>query len=258
MDGEVRKTRSVEDLARLPSKAVIRVFEPYEEQAVQFIGVPLNSVLDAVYGEGWRNWDEVLLTCRDGYQPSFPVSRLLAFDAWLAIEREDAESFSILKLERGERVEVDLSPFYLVWDNFDDPELRAQGDYGWPYQLIGFDLIDARKRFPLMTPPSDSTAQVEAGFAAFRMHCTRCHKVNGEGGVIGPELNSPVNSTEFRETSWLRQWIDNPAALLATARMPRLNPKLAGRDEMIGDLIAYLTAMSQHKVALPVAPADAP
>lgn len=248
MDGELRGKKTVAELEQLPSKAVLRVFEPYEGQAVEFRAVPLNAVLDAVYGESWRDRDEVLLTCRDGYQPSFPVSRLLAFDAWLAVDRIDSEGFSILKLERGARTRVDLSPFYLVWDNLSDMELRAQGDYGWPYQLVGLDLIDAHARFPLMTPPGGAGESVAAGFAAFRMHCTRCHKINGEGGTIGPELNSPVNATEFRETAWLTQWIDNPASLLATARMPRLNPNLKDRKRLIDDLIAYLSEMSKHKI----------
>ena len=246
--GDVQATRSVAEVTATEGGKALRVFEPYEEDFATFTAVPLNAVLDSVYGKTWRSRDEVLLTCRDGYQPSFPVSRLLAYDAWLAVGREDAERFSILKLERGKRVRVDLSPIYLVWDNAADAELRAQGDYGWPYQLVGIDLIDARKRFPLMTPPSGSSTQVESGFEAFRMHCTRCHKINGEGGGIGPELNSPTNPTDYRDVAWLRQWIDDPASLVAVARMPRLNVKLKERSTIIDDVIAYLSAMAKHKV----------
>jgi cytochrome c1 len=48
----------------------------------------------------------------------------------------------------------------------------------------------------------------------------------------------------------LRQWIDDPASLVAVARMPRLNVKLNQRSTIIDDVIAYLSAMAKHKVDL--------
>jgi cytochrome c1 len=72
--------------------------------------------------------------------------------------------------------------------------------------------------------------------------------MNGEGGGIGPELNSPTNPTDYRDVAWLRQWIDDPASLVAVARMPRLNVKLKERSTIIDDVIAYLSAMAKHKV----------
>jgi hypothetical protein len=36
---------------------------------------------------------------------------------------------------------VPLGPFYLIWENIDDQQMRAEGDYAWPYQLAGVDLI---------------------------------------------------------------------------------------------------------------------
>ena len=255
--GEVREVRSLAQLREISHASEVKVFEPYEAAPVSFQGVPLNSVLDAIYGEGWRTEEEVLLTCRDGYQPSFPVSRLLAYNAWLAFDRNDDKGFSIDKVERGELRRVDLSPFYLVWDNLEDAELRDQGDYGWPYQLVGVDLIKASDRFPNMTPPATSSPQVMTGYQAFRVHCTRCHAINGEGGAIGPELNSPVNPVEFRSHDWLRQWIDDPASLVPTARMPRLNPKLTERDRVIEDLLAYLVEIANHKTNAATSPEDA-
>jgi len=247
MRGEVRASRSFEELKEIAPPSRLRVFEPYEEGPAEFYALPINAVLDAVYGERWREQEEVLLTCADGYQPTFPVRRLLEHRAWLAFDREDAPGFSILKLESGERRRIDLSPYYLIWDNYDDEELRRQGDYGWPYQLIGIDLIRARDRFPKMTPAPGASADVLAGFTAFRVHCTRCHAINGEGGTIGPELNLPRNPIEYRDTKWLRQWIEDPSSLIATARMPALNRRLPNREKLIDDVLAYLGAMSRQK-----------
>jgi cytochrome c2 len=248
LGGEAQASRSLEELVEIAPPSKLRVYEPYEEGPAEFNALPFNAVLDAVYGARWRDQEEVLLTCADGYQPAFPVRRLLDHKAWLAFGREDANGFSILKLESGERRRIDLSPFYLIWDNFDDAELRRQGDYGWPYQLIGVDLIRARDRFPKMTPAAGASKQVLAGFTSFRVHCTRCHAINGEGGNIGPELNVPLNPVEYREAKWLRQWIDDPSSLVATARMPALNKHLHNREQVIEDVLAYLGAISQQKI----------
>lgn len=251
--GEVQSVRVLDELEKIVVPSVLRVFEPYEEGPAEFRVLPFNAVLDAVYGAGWREQEEVLLTCADGYQPAFPVRRLLDHKAWLAFDRVDGPEFSILKLESGKRRRVDLSPYYLIWDNYNDAELRRQGDYGWPYQLIGIDLIRASDRFPKMTPAPGASSQVLAGFTSFRVHCTRCHAINGEGGSIGPELNVPRNPVEYRDPSWLRQWIADPSSLLASARMPALNKHLVDRDRVIDDILAYLGAISQQKVQPPAA-----
>ena len=246
--GDMQSTKTLDVLANLVAARKIRVFEPYEERLVEFYALPFNAVLDEVYGERWRTQEEVLLTCADGYQPTFPVQRLLEYEAWLAFDRVDGSSFSILKLESGKRRRVDLSPYYLIWDNTDDPVLRGEGDYGWPYQLIGIDFTRAQDRFPNMTPAEGASAQALAGFAAFRVHCTRCHAINGEGGSVGPELNVPRNPVEYREAAWLRQWIDDPSSLIASARMPAFNKAVADRERVIEDIMAYLGAIAVQKV----------
>jgi mono/diheme cytochrome c family protein len=102
-----------------------------------------------------------------------------------------------------------------------------------------------------MAPPLSAPAAVQAGFAAFRAHCSRCHTLNGEGGSIGPELNDPVPAAHRRDAVWLRHWIDDPSRVLPTARMPRLNPALAERGRAIDDIIRYLQAMAATKTETP-------
>ena len=244
------RSMTLGELSRIAPPVQVRVFEPYEEGEVELSAIPLAPVLDAVYGDGWRTQEELLFTCRDGYQPTVPVQRFLDHDAWLAFERAGQPGFAILKLESGSRKEIDLSPFYLIWDNLGDAQLRLEADYGWPYQVVGVDVIRARDRFPHTAPPEGATPQVLAGYAAFRIHCSRCHAINGEGGTIGAELNFPRNPVEYRELDWLRRWLDDPAQIVPTARMPRLNPTLADRAETIDSILAYLGAMSQRKRSL--------
>jgi cytochrome c2 len=174
----------------------------------------------------------------------------LAHRAWLAFDRVDAPGFSIRKRESGEEKRVQVGPFYLVWENLQDPQILQEADYGWPYQVVAVDLIRTLDRFPRMTPPEGAPRDVASGFEAFRIHCSKCHQLNGEGGTIGPELNAATRPVEYRDREWLRTWIENPAKLLPTARMPRLNPALPNRARTIDEILAYLTTMSAQAVAV--------
>jgi mono/diheme cytochrome c family protein len=236
-------TRSLAWLREAVPASVVRVHEPYEAREVAFEALPFDRVLDAIYTPSWRSEEEILFTCRDGYQPTVPVGRVLAHRAWLAFRRADQPDFAIRKPESGTLLETELGPFYLVWENLDDAAVRREGDYGWPYQLVGVELIRARDRFPAMTPPPGSPPDVLAGFAAFRVHCSRCHKLNGEGGGIGPELNAGASPLEYRDQDWLRAWIEDPARIRPGTRMPPLDPLLPDRAATADRILAYLHAM---------------
>jgi len=247
--GEPVATATLESLrARFPASRV-RVREPYETGAVAFEAFAFVDVLDAIYSREWRDEEEILFTCSDGYQPTVPVQRVLQHRAWLAFDRVGEAGFSILKLESGQRKRIELGPFYLIWENLDDPQVRQEGDYGWPYQVVGVDLIRTADRFPRMLPPAGSTGAVRDGFAAFRVHCSRCHAINGEGGRIGPELNAPVSAVERHDAIWLRRWMDDPSQIAPDSRMPPLNPALPDRERILSAILAYLEAMSRANPA---------
>ena len=253
--GEVQVVEPLERLIERFSPQVVEVFEPYEARNVRFRALRFDRVLDAVYGPAWREEEEFLLTCSDGYQPGFPVARVLEHRAWLAFERPGEPAFRIRKRESGELRDVALGPLYLVWENLDDPVVLQEGDYGWPYQLVGVDLVRARDRFPAMSPPEGASEAVEAGFENFRLHCAKCHKMNGEGGDIGPELNLPKNPFEYRDREWLRRWIDDPVKLRADSRMPAFHPSLPDREARIDEILSYLEVMVEHKRGEPGATA---
>ena len=240
--GDAVGGHSLGTLKQAVPAATVRVFEPYEGAEVRFEGLPFAAVLDHVYGESWRSEEELLFTCSDGYQPTVPVRRVLDHRAWIAFARE-GQAFTILKLESGARKTVELAPFYLVWENLDDAQVLQEADYGWPYQLVGVDLIRTRDRFPGMQPPSDASASAREGFQAFRVHCSKCHKVNGEGGGIGPELVGAGSPLAARDRDYLRRWIEAPATIRPNSRMPALNPKLPDRAATVDSILAYLDAM---------------
>jgi hypothetical protein len=239
---------TVEQLTRSIEPRRVQVFEPYEQTEVAFTALPLDQVFDKAYGTSWREREAILFTCRDGYQPTIAVRRVLDQRAFLAIDRPGDVGFSILKYEEGARKRIDVGPFYVIWENLDDARLRSEGDYGWPYQVTKIDLVSFQSRFGEMSPPSDASAKIVAGFEAFVVHCSKCHRINGHGGEIGPELNYPANPTEYLKDGWLRKWIDDPTSMRVAPRMPPLNPQLPERARVIDEIIAYLGAMASHKI----------
>jgi mono/diheme cytochrome c family protein len=241
--GEPVATRSLDALRAAVPPATVRVHEPYEAHEVAFSALPFDRVLDAIYTPTWRDEEELLFTCSDGYQPTIPVKRVLSHRAWLAFDRVGPGGFTIRKRESGEVRQIELGPFYLVWENLHDAQVRQEADYGWPYQLVGIDLIRSRDHFPRMAPPPGASAQVLDGFAAYRVHCSKCHKLNGEGGSLGPELNSAVSPLKVRDPTWLRTWIEDPSRIRLDARMPPLNPSLPDRGRTVDAILAYLEAM---------------
>ena len=203
------------------------MFEPYEQREVAFVALRFDAVLDALYGAGWRREDELLFTCRDGYQPTVPVARVLAHRAWLAFERAGAPAFAIEKLESGRVQHVSLAPFYLIWENLADAQVRAEGDYGWPYQLVGVELIRARDRFPRSRRPASASPAAQRGLPRVPHPLQPLPSVNGEGGEIGPELNARRELPRAAATRpGCARWIDAPSRIApdrahGAARIPR-------------------------------------
>jgi len=92
---------------------------------------------------------------------------------------------------------VELGPSHLVWGNLTHLDVMAEGARDQPYQIVGIDPVEFRDRFPALAPPvAASDARARRGVLAFRRYCMAWHSVNGEGGTVGPELNSPVSVAE--------------------------------------------------------------
>jgi len=226
----------------------LAVFDPYEQRVIEFEGFSARDVLDQAYGVAWQSGEELLMTCSDGYKPSVPVRRFLEHRALLAYARTDQPSdFTLLKGDVQPAKRVALGPWYLVWENQSDATVRAEGDFGWPFQLVSFEPVKFSDRFPHLAPPAGASAAAQRGFGAWRIHCQKCHMLNGDGGEIGPELNWPMNVTEYWQPNMLKRWVLDPASMRLPAKMPPINPALPNREAVVDDIIAYLSAMRENK-----------
>lgn len=250
--GKTVRVLSLEELARLVPPRTVVVWEPHEKKTMSFRAFAADELLAKIYGDGWKNSEEALFTCTDGFQPSIPLTEFSAHKGYLAFAREGDPEFTVLSPDT--RQKVPMGPLYLIWENIQDASLREHGTVpGWPYQVSTVDLIQFADRFPHMAPPAGSSASVQHGFLEFRKRCLACHTVNGEGGGKGVELNYPANPTEYWQASWLRKWITDPRSVRYSTEMHPFDKDNAGWERDLDDVVAYLSAMARSKTR----PADA-
>ncbi len=245
LKGADRSSFSLEELKNKIKAKEVKVWEPHEDKEVTYIGFDFNELLNLAYGDSWKKEEEILFTCSDGYQPSIPVTRFMQHKAYLAFERKS--SAFLLKDRFHNNDEIPLAPFYLVWDNIQDAEVKAEGAAGWPWALVKVDLIEFSQKFPLIAPPKKSKAEVAHGFVLFRAKCLSCHSINGDGGTKGVELNTPHSVTEYFKPEFLKKWITDPASVRANAAMPKFNTDSPHWKRDLNDIIEYLKAMAKAR-----------
>jgi len=243
---KVIKSLHPEELDTFTNRIALTVFEVHERRERQYSAYFVRSILDQVFGQRWRAADEIVFSCRDGYQPAIPVTKFLAYDAYFAVANADNSPFMLDNILQNHET-VELGPVYLIWDNRKFPVLLEEGASDMPYQIIGVELASFAARFPEMFPPAPVSVEVKRGFLHFRKYCMVCHTMNGQGGGKAPELNYPVSVTEYFKPEYLRRWIDDPASLRFNTPMPALAATIPKREQVIEEIIAYLAAMRAAK-----------
>jgi cytochrome c2 len=242
--GVQNQSLTMSELTKISPPEKIKVWSPIENKQHTYEGISANRVFDQVWGKSWRSGDEILMTCLDGYQPSIPVARFLKHTSWIAFKRDDQSTFAVSAPKTGQV--IPLGPFYLIWENIQDQEMKQEGENGWPYQLIAFDQIKFTEKFPKIAPIPNANQSAKDGFLAFRKYCLKCHAINGEGGNMGPELHAPVNVTQYFKEKWLKAWIANPASVRNNSKMPPPFYDLKDRkkiDQTVDQIISYLKAL---------------
>ena len=81
------------------------------------------------------------------------------------------------------------------------------------------------------------------GYSLFLQHCFKCHSINGVGGTLGPELNTPCSVTEYWNPILLRRFI-RQSATVSGSKMPPFQ-ELPEND--VESIVGYLKYMSRRK-----------
>ncbi|SFI24569.1 cytochrome c [Nitrosomonas sp. Nm34] len=244
--GEIVRILHLEEFAAIASERFLKIYEPHEKRIRTYQVYSARSLFDHIFGKNWREAEEIVFLCADGYQPSIPVAKFLAYDAYFAFASADDSPFTLENVLQNNET-VKLEPLYLVWDSLKSTELREEGAADMPYQIKEIELASFATRFPALFPPANASQQVQQGFLHFRKHCIACHTINGQGGGKAPELNYPLSVTEYIQPEYLKRWIDNPSSIRYNTTMPPLTAEIPAREKVIEELIAYLKAISTVK-----------
>ena len=203
----------------------------------------------ALFAETNLRDDEVVqFRCRDGFVASISKERIMQKGpgrsvAYLAIEDPKSKWPDLtLKGASGS-----AGPFYLVWLK---PELSGILQEEWPYQVVAFEVKGRLKDlYPGIFPARAKDSGVARGLKLFQQTCFACHTINREGpSQVGPDLNLPLNPTEYFKESVLPKYIRDPKTIRSwsASKMPGFGPEVLS-DEDIASIVAYLKQMAFEK-----------
>ena len=230
-------------LSRHDLKTIAINDSDYKKRLTHFKAIPIPSLFKGI---AIPDDAVVQFNSTDGFSATLEKTRLFSTDpkastAFLAIE-DPKNPWPHLAGKNAS-----AGPFYLVWKN---PGASSIGPEEWPYQIASFKILsDLRSVFPKIYPAADAAPDVQNGFKSFQRNCFACHKMNGNGaGSIGPDLNLPLNPTEYFEPKALESLIRDPAGVRNWPRRTMAGfSKAAIPDAELSDLIAYLRYMSTRK-----------
>lgn len=223
---------------QLPEQQVTLVDPSYETQK-SFRGFDFATLLQKTGFPALQADDTLVLTASDGYAPTVSAAQLSQHQAMLVFAEAGQADFQFALLAQGKAM-ISPAPFYLVWPKAG----KAAEHFAWPYQLVKIELIRFQDRYQRVIPPKDASAKVQRGFQLFQQNCLKCHSINLQGGVLGPELNAPKNVTEYWQKADLTAFIRNPESYRYQSKMPAF---AQFSDADIDAVLAYLTEMRQHK-----------
>jgi mono/diheme cytochrome c family protein len=186
----------------------------------------------------------------DGFVAQLPLDLVLNTDpgkavAWLAIEPVDHPWPKIPGKDTS------AGPFYIVWTGAEAASIRSEQ---WPFQMAKLvSQPSPAARWPALAVDAGlpATDPIRAGQAVFVTQCLPCHKLNGAGAAeVGPDLNQPMNPTEYFTPEGLHDLIRDPKSVRTwpAQAMPPFPPDYLS-DREINLVIAYLKHMAGRKQA---------
>ncbi len=244
---QIKQTAELSDLSTKvkPSGLVSR--DPPHSTPVKYEGLALRAVLDVVYGEAWHRYDTIGFSSADGYTPTVPVQVIERTAGLIALNEAGRSGFGVIKQPNGEA--IDPGPAYLVWDTAQATTNNDDDWLAWPWQLTRIALLQFSSLYPRSLPDRDSAAAIRNGFMVHQQHCVRCHRINSEGGTVGPELNIPVSVTEKYSREKLSQLLRDPRSVMPNSNMPALPMRNEQDKTRLNDLLDYLHYIAHHKQA---------
>jgi mono/diheme cytochrome c family protein len=187
----------------------------------------------------------------DGFVAEIPVRLFSAAPGersipWIAVE-DSADPWP-----NFEGKPTGAGPFYLVWER---PSASGVAAEQWTYNLASLSIAQTpSERWPQLKVDAALAANDPArkGQQIFEQRCIACHRLNNGGAsAIGPDLNFPMNPTEYFTPAGLRALIRNPKAVRTWPEQQMIGFQTADlSDRDLDDLVVYLRHMSDRKMDL--------
>lgn len=216
--------------------ATAEVNDPLYHRKQRYQGFWLSDVLkDLAHGGHPEISVYVRFRCKDGYLPIMPIARAMEGQGLIAIRDANAPRGEDWQPSPESGTSSTLAPSYLVW-------LSPPGgpeEYPWPYQMVAVELVSSSDALAGLDPDGP-----KRGLDLFVAHCLKCHAMNGIGGTLGPELNSPCSVTEYWNPRLMSRFIANAGSIRTGTRMPNFD-SLPEKD--IQGIVDYLRSMAGHK-----------
>ncbi|MCB0083850.1 MAG: ABC transporter substrate-binding protein, partial [Caldilineaceae bacterium] len=216
-NGDETATFSLAELKEMLPVATVTVEDLVYERSKTYEGFWLTDLLDQVdlmHTAG----DMLLFRAADGYEIRVDMAAIQQTQPQALVAFRDVEAAAGWEPFPKGKSTLTPAPFYLVWSGTAQPmgevdaaSTAAVGEaWSWIYQLTAIEVINfATKYDRLYVDGIEENPTVFAGFKRFTENCLRCHSINLQGGVEGPELNIPQNITEYRDHDTLVAFIKN-------------------------------------------------
>lgn len=245
-DGQVVQLSLAELKQALPVK-LVQIEDPVYHKTKRYQAFELTALLNTYGVVLDATKHELVTTALDGYAPPVPNRALTSGKGYLAFAEEGKADFQFEAVTLGKST-TSPAPFYLVWQ----VDAKQAEQLPWPFQLVKIEKVDLTQQYAAMFPNTPSAtrnaAAVQRGFQLFRQQCVRCHSINLQGGMVGPELNAPKNVTEYWSDEHLRGLIRDASSYRYRSKMPAF-PELSPQD--IDDILHYLRQMATQKIKKP-------
>jgi mono/diheme cytochrome c family protein len=246
--GGVTRSYTKDELLARPDAATIEVARDVTYGTkMTYRAVPVAALLS---GLNFPPGSVVEAVAADGFAAQIPFDLLRNTDAskaiaWVAIEPADHPWPKIAGRD------YTAGPLYVVWTG---PEVASIRSEYWAYQLAKLaSQLSPVARWPGLAVDQSLPADdpVRAGQTLYIAQCLPCHKLTGGGASdVGPDLNLPMNPTQYMTEAGLHALIRDPKSVRfwPGMKMNGLPPDLLS-DREIGLIIAYLKHMAGRKVA---------
>jgi mono/diheme cytochrome c family protein len=203
----------------------------------------------ALFAETKLREDEVVqFRCLDGFVATISKDRITGTGAgrsvaYIAIENSTSKWPALPHIPSA----GSAGPFYLVWLQ---PELSSILSEEWPYQIAAFEVKGLlRDLYPKIFPAHQEDPKVARGFKLFQQTCFACHTINRQGASqVGPDLNLPLNPTEYFQEAVLPRYIRDPKAIRSWegSKMPAFGPEIFSDSDIVS-ITAYLKEMAVER-----------